>query len=101
MQPLQHTIPDVLAELVRKAPLSPEKVTFAWRAAVGPAISHVSAVWLSAEGIVEVACAHDQWRREIRRSMPVIKERLVALLGADVVKQIKVPGAGPKRKPGR
>jgi len=97
MQPLQHVLPDLLAALLRKAPLSPEKVAFAWRAAVGPAIARVSVVRLSDEGVVEVQCGDDHWRREIRRSAPVIKEKLVALLGAEVVKQVKVPG-GPRSK---
>jgi len=98
MQPLQQLLPDVLADLLRKAPLSPEKVAFAWRAAVGPAIARVSAVRLSDEGVVEVQCGDDHWRREIRRSAQVIKGRLVALLGAEVVKQVKVPGASRSRR---
>jgi predicted nucleic acid-binding Zn ribbon protein len=101
MEPLQQTIPAVLARLLRDAPLSPEKVTFAWRAAVGAAIARVSAVRLSDDGIVWVQCEDDHWRREIRRSATVIKERLVALLGVEVVKQVKVPGASPKRRSGR
>ena len=98
MQPLQQLLPDLLADLLRKAPLSPEKVAFAWRAAVGPAIARVSAVRLSDEGVVEVQCGDDHWRREIRRSAQVIKGRLVALLGAEVVKQVKVPGASRSRR---
>ncbi len=91
MHPLSQTIPDVVARLVRNAPLSPEKVAFAWRAAVGPAMARAASLHLSDAGDVEVTCSDDHWRREIRRSLPVIKERLGALLGADVVRRLKVP----------
>jgi predicted nucleic acid-binding Zn ribbon protein len=111
MEPLHRTVPDFLAALLRKAPLSPEKLAFTWRSVVGPAVARVSAVHLSAEGIVEVQCPDDHWRREIRRSAPMITERLVFLLGSDVVKKLKVPGAsrpasrrkrtsGPRPAPG-
>ncbi len=99
MQPLQHAIPDVLTHLLRNAPLSSEKVAFAWRAAVGPAMARASSVRLSGDGVIEVACADDHWRREIRRSLPIIRERLAALLGVEVVRRIKLPAAArPKRK---
>ncbi len=98
MQPLHQFMPKVLADVLRKAPLTPEKVAFAWRAAVGPAIARVSTVQLSADGVVHVACGDDHWRREIRRSAPMITSRLAALLGAEVVKQVKVPGAHGRRK---
>ncbi len=88
----------VLGEILRKAPLSPEKVSFAWRAAVGASIARVSSAVLSADGVLEVRCSDDHWRREIRRSAPLIKERLAALLGPEVVRQVKVPGATTKRK---
>ncbi len=90
MEPLQHALPAVLADILRRVPLSPEKVSFAWRTAVGPAFARVSAARLSADGVVEVQCGDEHWRREIRRSAPVIRERLAALLGADVVKTVKV-----------
>jgi predicted nucleic acid-binding Zn ribbon protein len=93
MEPLHQTIPDAVARLVRNAPLSAEKVTFAWRASVGSAMARASAVRLSSDGVVEVMCDDDHWRREIRRSLPLIKERLLALLGAEVVKQLKLPAA--------
>ncbi len=90
MEPLHHAIPDVLATVLRNAPLSAGKVAFAWRAAVGPAMARASAVSLSSDGVVEVTCSDDHWRREIRRSLPIIKQRLAALLGPDIVKQVKM-----------
>ena len=98
MEPLQQSIPAVVAHLVRNAPLSPEKVAFAWRTAVGPAIARASAARLSDDGVVDVVCADDRWRREIRRSLPMIRERLTALLGAEVVRRLKVPAAAVRTK---
>ncbi len=97
MEQLQQTIPDVVARLVRNAPLCSEKVAFAWRASVGPAMARAAEMRLSEDGVVEVVCTDDHWRREIRRSLPLIKERLTALLGGDVVKKLKVPGQARKR----
>jgi len=97
MQPLQDSFPTVVADIVRRAPLSAEKVEFAWRAAVGRAIARVSTVHLSEDGVVEVHCADDHWRREIRRSVPIITARLATLLGEDVVRRVKVPGVGAKK----
>jgi predicted nucleic acid-binding Zn ribbon protein len=97
MEPLQHAIPNVLTHLLRNAPLSSEKVAFAWRAAVGPAMARASTVRLSSDGVIEVASDDDHWRREIRRSLPIIRERLAALLGAEVVRRITLPAA-PRSK---
>jgi predicted nucleic acid-binding Zn ribbon protein len=99
MQPLQQSLPAVLADIIRRAPLSPEKVVFAWRVAVGPAIARISTVRLSEAGVIEVHCADDHWRREIRRSVPVIRARLMTLLGDDVIRQVKVPGTGARNNP--
>lgn len=61
-------------------------------------MARVSTVRLSQEGVIEVQCADDHWRREIRRSASMIAARLVPLLGAEVIKQVKVPGASRGRK---
>ena len=42
MQPLTNGMPGALVELLRGSPNSDGKVTFAWKAAVGPAIARVS-----------------------------------------------------------
>ena len=98
MKPLQHAMPDVLARLVRGAPLSPEKVRFAWRTAVGPAMARASSARLSGEGVIEVECGDDHWRREIRRALPTITRRLAAFLGEELVRKITVP---PPSRPRR
>jgi hypothetical protein len=35
MVPAQRILPDVLALMIRRQPLTPEKVAFAWRIAAG------------------------------------------------------------------
>jgi hypothetical protein len=76
-------------ELLRGAPLSDGKVTFAWNAAVGPALERVTAVKLE-RGILIVEAASAQWAREIQRSSGVILSRLQSLLGKDTVKKLEV-----------
>ena len=78
-----------MAELVRAAPLSPGKVAFAWRTAVGPAFERVTSVRLEARVLfVEAVSTH--WAREVARSSPIILPRIQALLGEDSVGSITV-----------
>ena len=89
MRPLTHALPGALAELLRDAPLSPGKVGFAWRVAVGPNLERVTSVRLEARIlIVEAADAH--WAREIGRSSGIILTRLKTLLGHDTIERILV-----------
>jgi hypothetical protein len=44
MLPLSSGLPGALVELLRGSPNSDGKVTFAWKAAVGPAIERVTNV---------------------------------------------------------
>ena len=89
MRPLAHAVPGALIELLRGAPLSDGKVTFAWNAAVGPAIERVTAVKLE-RGVLRVDAASAQWSREIQRSSGVILARLQSLLGKDTVRKLEV-----------
>jgi hypothetical protein len=89
MRPLNSAIPGALTELLRDAPLSPGKVTFAWRAAVGPAVERETSVRL-VEGTLVVDAASRLWAREVSRSSPIILRRLQTLLGSDVVVGISV-----------
>jgi predicted nucleic acid-binding Zn ribbon protein len=89
MRPLQDAVPGVLSQILRKAPLSPGKVDFAWRAAVGPALARISTVHLE-DQILFVEAAGNQWVRELERSSQVILERMRALLGHTTVASIKV-----------
>jgi Dna[CI] antecedent DciA-like protein len=88
MQQLSKALPGALAELLRTTPLSDGKVTFAWRAAVGPALERVTAVKLDGR-VLLVETASAQWSREIMRSSPIILKRLHGFLGPAVVDRIE------------
>jgi Dna[CI] antecedent, DciA len=91
MIPVHRVIPEALAEILRKAPLSDEKVTFAWRSSVGPAIDRGTTVALR-DGVLRVTVRDAAWGREIGRSEPLIRARLDALLGRGVVRAIEISG---------
>ena len=82
-------MPDAVAAIVRKAPLTPEKVTFAWRSVVGPAIDHATSVNWS-DGVLRVKAKDVAWQREVERSAALIRSRLDHLLGERVVRYIDV-----------
>ncbi len=82
-------IPAVLAEVIRKAPLCPEKIEFAWRAAVGTGMDRVTTVRLDDAGVLHVKAADAHWAREVKRSARLIIKRLEGLLGAGVVKKLR------------
>jgi hypothetical protein len=89
VEPLHRFVPDALAAILRRAPLTEEKVSFAWRTAVGPAVHHATTVsWRS--GTLVVKARDDAWRREVQRSAGLIRARLDALLGDGVVQAIEV-----------
>jgi hypothetical protein len=98
-------MPGAVARLVRPAPLSPEKVLFAWRAAVGPAVSRVTRVRLAAHGALDVVVDDDRFSDQLARSAPLVLSRLQDLLGADAVGRLELtrPGkpAGRRRRTGR
>ena len=89
MRPISHVAPAALMELLRRAPLSDGKVTFAWKTAVGPALGRATTVRLAA-GILIVEATGPQWTREIRRASAVILTRLKTLLGDQTVQSIDV-----------
>jgi hypothetical protein len=89
MIPVQTILPDALATLIRKAPLSPEKVAFAWRTAVGPSLARVTTVSLT-NRVLHVRATNETWRREVERSAALIRVRLESLLGPDVVRGLNV-----------
>jgi hypothetical protein len=89
MRPISHAVPGALSELLRQAPVSPGKVDFAWKAAVGGAMQRVTRVRLEAGALI-VDAANMHWAREIERARPTILPRLQTLLGKDVVARIIV-----------
>ena len=92
MIPVRQVMPDAVAEIVRKAPLTPEKVAFAWRSVVGPAIDHATSVNWS-DGVLRVKAKDVAWQREVERSAALIRSRLDGLLGERVVRYIDVKSA--------
>ena len=82
-------MPDALAAVLPRAPLTPEKVAFSWRTAVGPAVDKVTSIALH-DGVLHVRAKDATWQREIERSAALIRSRLDSLLGEDVVRYIKV-----------
>jgi predicted nucleic acid-binding Zn ribbon protein len=89
MIPVRHVMPAAVAAIIRKAPLTPEKVAFAWRSVVGPAIDHATRVEWN-DGVLRVRAKDAAWQREVERSAALIRMRLETLLGDRVVRYIDV-----------
>jgi hypothetical protein len=89
MNPIASAVPGAIAAMLRSAPLSPGKVDFAWKTAVGPALQRVTAVRLEGDVLI-VETASAQWSREVGRATRVILARLQHLLGEQTVKTIQV-----------
>src|SRR5688572_15404314 len=85
-------VPAVLAEIVRKAPLTDEKVAFAWRTAVGPSVAGATDIALD-HHTLRVRARDRAWQRELERSAAMIRTRLDDLLGAGVVTYIDITAA--------
>ena len=89
MRPVNQSIPEALATILRKAPLTDDKVAFAWRTAVGPALDKATTIELR-NGVLHVQAKDDAWRREVERSAAVVRARLDSLLGKGIVRTIQV-----------
>lgn len=81
-------MPAVVADVIRKAPLTEEKVAFAWRLAVGPAVDKATKVRLDANGTLYVSADSPAWIDGVRQSIGLIRSRLAHFLGDDAVKRI-------------
>jgi hypothetical protein len=89
MIPVQRVMPDALAAALRNAPLTPEKIAFAWRMAVGPAMGNVTTIEVDGR-ILHVRTKDAVWQREVERSMGIVRSRMEALLGKGAVGDIRV-----------
>ncbi|HET7695505.1 MAG TPA: DciA family protein [Vicinamibacterales bacterium] len=89
MLPLQGFATDVVAEVIRRQPLTPAKATFAWSIAVGPAIARATTVELR-DGILHVMPKDARWAAEIERAAATILTRVQLLLGAGTVTALRV-----------
>jgi hypothetical protein len=88
--PVRQVVPDAVADIIRKAPLTPEKVAFAWQNVVGPAINQATSVSWGEDGVLRVKTKDAAWQREVERSAALIRARLETLLGEKVVRYIDV-----------
>lgn len=89
MVSLKQTAPRVLADIVRRAPLSPGKVDCAWLIAVGAAVHRQTAIRLEADLLLVDAMGR-AWADEVRRSSRVILARMQTLLGEASVSRLEV-----------
>ena len=86
-------MPAVVADVIRKAPLTDDKVAFAWRLAVGPTIDKSTAVRLAADGTLYVTAESNAWIDAVRASIGLIRSRLAHYLGEDAIKRVSYPEA--------
>jgi hypothetical protein len=87
--PAHAILPGVLTQLIRKAPLTADKVEFAWRTAVGPVVARATTVVLEGRTL-RVQTDNPAWLREVQRSASLIRNRLDGMLGAGVVTWIEI-----------
>lgn len=88
-----QVMPAVVADVIRKAPLSDEKVAFAWRLAVGAAMDKSTKVRLGEDGTLHIRTDSQAWTDSIRASVGLIRSRLAHFLGEDAVKRISYEDA--------
>ena len=82
-------MPGVLAEVIRKGPMCDEKVTLAWRLAVGPQIAKVTTVRLVPDGTLHIKTDSQAWIDAVRKSTSLIQIRMGDLLGENLVKSLE------------
>ena len=94
MIPVKQVATSVLASILRRQPLSPDKVAFAWQTAAGGPLARATSARLAPDGVLEVAATSPHWAREIERSRDLLLDRVRVLLGDDAVTRIAVREAG-------
>ena len=70
----------VLAEVMRRQPMSPGKVRLAWQLAAGNQLARAAEAEFEAPATVRVRPKDARWAAEIDRSRAVLTERLQAFL---------------------
>ena len=88
MHPVGPLLSSVLPALLARAPLTPEKVAFAWQTAAGDAIARATRVELR-DGVLHVAADDQRWLSEIDRARTALLPRLATLLGDGTVRMIR------------
>ncbi len=90
MNPASRLLSTVLPALLARAPLTSDKVEFAWRTVVGSAMARATRVRLLESGTLLVQVHDRNWRREVESAFPVILRRLTPLLGPETVRGITI-----------
>ncbi|HNV03390.1 MAG TPA: DciA family protein [Vicinamibacterales bacterium] len=102
MEPVQSLAAATIARVVRPAPLSGEKILFAWRLAVGPALARVTRIRLLRSGILDVRLDDERFGEELARSADTVLRRVQEVLGREVVRRVAVQLRAPdERRPRR
>ncbi len=90
MVPAQRVLTGLIASIVRPAPLCDEKVTFAWQTSVGAAMARATRARLLPGGVLRVTAETPAWTREVERSLGLIRSRLEAFLGPDIIQRVEI-----------
>ena len=90
MIPVKQLSPSVVIGLVRQQPLSPPKVSFAWRTAAGPALARAATAELRNDGTIVITTTTAAWAREVERSRALLLMRMQEMLGAEVATRLAV-----------
>jgi hypothetical protein len=88
MDPASRLLSTVLPALLARAPLTTDKVEFAWRTVVGSAMARATRVRLLENGTLLVRVHDPNWGREVESAFSLILPRLKPLLGAEAVRRI-------------
>ena len=90
MEPLSSAAAPALRTLLNQQPTTAAKVAFAWSIVAGPALGRATTPVWSSDGTLYVRARTEVWRTELRRSRPILVERLKSLLGADVIRRLDI-----------
>lgn len=106
MDRLDSTAVRVLRTILEGQPLSEAKVAFAWKIAAGPSLARATSLSWTEGRMLFVSAKSEAWRAEVDRALPLIRSRMVELLGPGVVRRVMVttapadpPGQGQRRHP--
>jgi predicted nucleic acid-binding Zn ribbon protein len=88
-EPLAQAVPNAITTLLRNTPMSPGKMQFAWKVAVGAAMDRGTFVQLEG-GHLLVEAKTAAWAKEVSRSSRIILNRLQTLLGPEVVTELTI-----------
>ena len=88
-EPLAQAASKAIGPLLRDSPMSPAKLEFVWKLAVGPAMDRGTFVRLEGDKLL-VEAKTAAWANEVTRASHLILKRLQGLLGPDVVTELIV-----------